>query len=262
MGCPAEVTLGDTFVFSVCTHDPDTGALTDADAVPSYRVYEDETATAILTGNMAKLDDSNTLGFYTETITASVGNGFEANKTYTVYIVATVDSDTGGIAYGIKCAANVWDYATRTLTATAAATTAAVSGSDLAITIAATYTATLSGMTIPATWTKVWFTLKNRDNHTDAQSQVQILKSNPASAANDGLLYLAGAVATTKANGSLVVDQAAGTVAITITDDATVSLSPGTALVYDLKVMTSAGATTVLTEGTATISYTPTRAIT
>jgi len=102
MGCPAEVEIGSNLVFSICTHDPNTGVLTDADSAPSYRVYEDETATAILTGSMAKLDDANTTGFYTESITCTSGNGFETGKTYTVYIEATVDSDTGGISYGFK----------------------------------------------------------------------------------------------------------------------------------------------------------------
>jgi len=102
MGCPAEVIIGDNLVFSVTTHDPDTGVLTDAAAVPSYRIYEDETAAPILTGNMAKLDDDNTTGFYTELIACTVANGFEAGKTYTVYIEATVDSDKGGICYGFK----------------------------------------------------------------------------------------------------------------------------------------------------------------
>jgi hypothetical protein len=101
MGCPTECEIGDsnTLTFSVTTHDPNTGVLTDADAVPSYRIYEDETAVPILTGNMAKLDDANTTGFYTETITTSAGNGFENGKTYNIYIEATVDSDKGGMSY-------------------------------------------------------------------------------------------------------------------------------------------------------------------
>lgn len=99
MGCPTFVIIGNTLKFSICCHDPDTGVLTDADAAPAYRVYEDETATAILTGNMAKLDDASTTGFYTEIITCSAANGFENGKTYTVYIEATVDSDKGGISY-------------------------------------------------------------------------------------------------------------------------------------------------------------------
>jgi hypothetical protein len=113
MGCPSEVNIGDNLVFGVCTHDPDTGVLTDADSVPTYRVYEDETGTAILNGSMAKLDDANTTGFYTETLTCTAANGFEDGKTYTVYIEATVDSDTGGISYGFKAktpvADAVWD---------------------------------------------------------------------------------------------------------------------------------------------------------
>ena len=102
MGCPSKVIIGDNCVFSICTHDPDTGVLTDADSAPTYRVYEDETGTAILTGTMAKLDDANTTGFYTESIACTSGNGFEDGKTYSIYIEATVDSDTGGIAYSFK----------------------------------------------------------------------------------------------------------------------------------------------------------------
>ena len=102
MGCPSEVEIGDNLVFSVTTHRFDTGVLTDADAVPSYRIYEDETGTAILTGNMAKLDDTNTTGFYSEAIACTSGNGFENGKSYTVYISAAVNSVTGGISYGFK----------------------------------------------------------------------------------------------------------------------------------------------------------------
>ena len=99
MGCQSAVNIGDNLTFSVCTHDPDTGVLTDADSLPSYRIYEDETEAAILTGNMSKLDDANTTGFYTELIACTEGNGFEVGKSYTIYVEATVDSDTGGIAY-------------------------------------------------------------------------------------------------------------------------------------------------------------------
>ena len=101
MGCPAEVYIGDNLTFSICTHDPDTGVLTDATST-LYYVYEDETAADILTGTMAKLDDAATTGFYTETIECTAVNGFEVGKTYTIYIEATVDSDKGGICYSFK----------------------------------------------------------------------------------------------------------------------------------------------------------------
>jgi len=102
MGCPSHVVIGDNLVFSITCHDADTGVLTDADSAPAYRVYEDETATAILTGTMAKLDDGNTTGFYPELIACTTAAGFEEGKSYTIYIEATVDSDTGGICYGFK----------------------------------------------------------------------------------------------------------------------------------------------------------------
>jgi hypothetical protein len=102
MGSQTEVELESNLTFSVTTHDPDTGILTDADAVPAYRIYEDETAVPILTGDMAILDGVNTTGFYTELIACTTANGFEVNKSYTIYIEATVDGDKGGIAYNFR----------------------------------------------------------------------------------------------------------------------------------------------------------------
>ena len=102
MGCQTQVALGQSLTFTITTHDPDTGVLTDADSAPAYRVYEEETSTAILTGSMAKLDDTNTTGFYSEKIDCTAANGFETNKSYNIYITATVDSDTGGISYGFR----------------------------------------------------------------------------------------------------------------------------------------------------------------
>lgn len=67
----------------------------DADAVPGYRVYEDETGTPLLTGSMALLDDANTLGFYSEQITLSAANGFELGKSYCIRTTIVVSGVTG-----------------------------------------------------------------------------------------------------------------------------------------------------------------------
>lgn len=99
--------IDDLLTFTVTTHRFDTGALTDADAVPAYRVYEDETGTAILTGNMAKLDDAGTTGFYSEQLTLSAANGFEAGKSYNVYVTAAVNSVTGGQSGGFRVSGNL-----------------------------------------------------------------------------------------------------------------------------------------------------------
>ena len=108
MGCQKKVSLGDSVTFSICCHDPNLGVLTDADSMPLYRVYEDEAATPISGGKMAKLDDTNTVGFYSAKIACTGRNGFNVSKTYTIYIEATVDSDTGGMCYAFVVKPGAW----------------------------------------------------------------------------------------------------------------------------------------------------------
>ena len=99
--------VDDYVTFCCNTHDPDTGVATDADAVPAYRVYKDETATPILTGTMTLLDSGNTTGFYSERIQLTAASGFEKGKCYTVYIAATVDSDSGTTHHSFQIEAEV-----------------------------------------------------------------------------------------------------------------------------------------------------------
>jgi len=99
VGCPSNCFIGDTLVFSVTTHDPDTGILTDAAGNPTYRIYDELNPVAILTGNMPKLDDVNTTGFYCQTISSV---GFTEGHTYSIYIEATVAAHLGGISYAFK----------------------------------------------------------------------------------------------------------------------------------------------------------------
>ena len=101
-----DVTLGDTLTFTCLTRNPSNGELTDADAVPDYRIYEAETATAIKTGSMATLDTSNTTGFYAESYEISTTNGFEAAKSYNIYITYTVAG--GGSTNGEVQTFKVW----------------------------------------------------------------------------------------------------------------------------------------------------------
>lgn len=56
--------IDDLLTFPTNTHDFTTGAATDADSAPAYRVYEDETGTAILSGTTASIshiDSVNTV---------------------------------------------------------------------------------------------------------------------------------------------------------------------------------------------------------
>ena len=99
--------IDDYLTFTCNTHTPSTGAATDADSVPTYRVYEDETGTPITSGSTAKLDDAGTTGFYSERVQLLAATGFEKGKTYTVYISATVGGTTGTMSHSFQIEAEV-----------------------------------------------------------------------------------------------------------------------------------------------------------
>ena len=256
MGCPVRVDIGKNLVFSVTTHDPDTGVLTDADAVPAYRVYENEVAVPILTGNMAKLDDAGTTGFYTETIACTAANGFEDGKTYTVYVTATVDGDEGGICYAFEAVTpglDVWAYATRTLTSSAVSTAATVSGDSITVIKATTWTIAITGLGSLAGRTKLWFTVKHKVSDLDSAAMLQVEET-------DGLVYVRAA-AGTAGNASLTVDDAvAGNVTIVVVAAETDDFAVMSNLYYDIKML--ATTVTQLTEGRFNISDVVTLAIT
>lgn len=171
MGCPSFAIIGEDLTFSICTHDPDTAVLTDADSAPSYRVYEDETGTPILTGNMAKLDDAGTTGFYTETISCTAANGFEDRKTYTLYISAAVGGDTGGICYGFTAYTNVPAY----LGTSAVSILAAIEGDRISLMRGDTLSVSITDLGSIANYTKLWFTVKRERSDPDTASILQVV---------------------------------------------------------------------------------------
>lgn len=87
--------IDDNMTFYVNTHVADSGTEWDADSVPTYRIYEDETGTPLLTGSMALLDSTNTEGFYSEQVALTAANGFEQGKTYAVRKTAVVSGIQG-----------------------------------------------------------------------------------------------------------------------------------------------------------------------
>lgn len=251
MGCQTTVDIGDNLTFSVCTHDPDTGVLTDADAVPTYRIYEDETATAILTGSMAKLDDTNTTGFYSEQVAVTAANGFEDGKSYTIYISATVDSDTGGICYGFRAQTPVWSESSRTLTQSGSSVASAVAGSTITIQRGDTLSASLTDIGSLSGYVTIDFTVKEDVGDIDTASII-LIRLN-ASGSGDGLLYLNGAAAATAGNGSITIDDAAtGDITITLAAAETDDLVPMANLVYDVQMITDSAVST-LSEGRCSV---------
>ena len=157
----------------------------------------------------------------------------------------------------IPTAQEVWAYTPRTLTQTAAqVTTTMGSGGNLTVTKSVTFVATLTGITLPVGWDKLYFTAKQSPNYPDSTALIQLLLSNPG-LPGDGLLVINQKVAT-PANGNLVV--AGSAITITLTDDATALLSSGDSAPYDIKVVVD-GASVLLATGKVTITGTPTASI-
>lgn len=97
--------IDDLLTFTVNTNG--SAGQIDADSLPAYRIYEDETGTSILTGSYAKLDDVNTTGFYSEQVTLSAANGLEKGKRYTIQTCATISSVTSCVNDNFQVGAEV-----------------------------------------------------------------------------------------------------------------------------------------------------------
>jgi hypothetical protein len=85
------IPLGEVVHFDVTTRNIATGVGCDADAAPTFSVFEEDTDTAIVTGTMTKR--TALTGNYRGTFTASTANGFEVGKFYIIVVAGTV----GGI---------------------------------------------------------------------------------------------------------------------------------------------------------------------
>ena len=158
-------------------------------------------------------------------------------------------------ASGGATAAQVWAYATRTLTQSAAAVTAAVSGSDITILRGDTVVIALTGLGNISTRAKLWFSIKDLPkSQADTAAIIEVEETG-------GLLRLNG-TATTASYATLVVtDATAGNITVTLKPAATAQLSIQDNLSYDVQTMTAAGVVTTLTLGVADITEDVTRAI-
>jgi hypothetical protein len=150
-------------------------------------------------------------------------------------------------------AAAVWTYATRTLTQSAAQVAAIVEGDDLALKRGDTWTIALTGLGSLVGRSKLWFTVKRQDGHTDAEAVLQIEESG-------GLLRLNGAAATAGQGSLTVTSAAAGDLTISVAAVATDDLTVETGLTWDIQMLVGAAVTT-LTEGTLEVTADRTRAV-
>ncbi len=82
------VALDQTVTFDFLLHNPFTGAVSDADALPACAVFEDTTDVPILAPVPAKR--AALVGDYRVSFVTSLANGFEEGKSYNVVASATV----------------------------------------------------------------------------------------------------------------------------------------------------------------------------
>ena len=151
--------------------------------------------------------------------------------------------------------ADVWAYATRTLTQAAATVAAVVAGDDITAVRGDSFSASLTGLGDISTRDKLWFTVKADKSDADTASIIQIEETA-------GLVYFNGAVAAVSANGTITVtDQVAGDLTIAIDKEEMDDLAPTPGLQYDIQMLTAAGTVTTLTNGLFATDADVTRAI-
>ncbi len=163
-----EYEIDEYFEFHLNTQTPGTGAAVDADALPTWRCYEENNDTAEDSGNCAKREDGSTTGYYIARGQCTTALGYEVGKKYIVRVAAIVGGVTGAAPVGMfemvtsdvaregadsdtletlsdqidgtstHTAANVWAVGTRTLTSV---------GTLVADTAAAVWEIATSGLT-------------------------------------------------------------------------------------------------------------------
>lgn len=254
MGCQSEVFLEKNLTFSINTHDPGTAGAADAVSAPTYRVYETTTGTAILNGTMAKLDDTNTTGLYAATIACTAANGFENDKSYTIYVEATVlntetsENKTGSISFGFRVF-SMWNQSERTLTSSSTAPGQGIVASTWTAWRGDTLSRTFATIASDDSITKVQFTVKTKPESQEDSSAILAVDSV------SGLLYLNGAAPAVAYTATFTI---AGV--LTVTAATMAQLSPHK-YDYDVQVWRGSAVETI-EDGTFTVSVDKSRATT
>jgi len=93
--------IDDYFEFHVQTVTAASGADTDPDAPPTFRVYEENNNTVVSSGTCSKRDDANTVGYYYARGEITTDLGYEVGKIYIVRGTGVVGGDSGSKIVGM-----------------------------------------------------------------------------------------------------------------------------------------------------------------
>lgn len=143
-------------------------------------------------------------------------------------------------------------------------TAAGYEAGDMNFVLFCTYDETITGLTIPSNWSKLYYSVKDNDGDTENEAVLRIVVTN-GGAAGDGLLRIGGQSPTdaglTAASASLTASQANGTLGVYVADEALSILTASTSRKYDVVVIEDDGTKFQLAEDDATFSSTRTRAL-
>lgn len=166
----------------------------------------------------------------------------------------SLEAHTDGSGGGAS-AAEVWAYATRTLTQTAASVASVMAGSTITVTRGDTETIALTGLGSVSGRQALWFTVKaDPINDTDAESKIQATEAG-------GLIYLNGAAATSGQATVTVTSAAAGNISVVLAAAATAQLAVPSSWSYDVQWKDATGLIHTLTRGTFIVADDVTRAV-
>lgn len=84
--------LDDTITIDFCTHNPETGAVSDADSLPTCEVFEDSDDTSL--NGITVTKRTGKTGDYRVQIVCTQANGFDIGKSYNAVATATVNTIT------------------------------------------------------------------------------------------------------------------------------------------------------------------------
>ena len=177
--------------------------------------------------------------------TGSIDGLIEAIPTTPAPTTVQIDTELSGSHGG-----GLWGIGSASSSTIMSQVTANKTGSTVNYVNLVTYNASWSGLTISALWSKIYLTVKSSTAgyQPDSIATLQVMVSNPANGAVDGIARLLANIPTNaqRGYGSLSVDQTNGIVSVSLSDALDLSSVINDTHSYDIKCLLSTGASVVL----------------
>lgn len=216
------------------THDPNTGAVADADANPTYEIYSSDMQ-LVASGELLP---TGSTGMYM----ANYSPGELDYGSYVIRITATVSGVSGALLHTFEHRdkpAEIWQHSSRTLTVSANTIYRPQEQSRLRIHSGDTFLVEISGLGNLVSYDQIDFTVKSKREDEDSLAVIRVRYGEPS-----GLLRLMGE--ETEYDGRIEIANAdLGNLVIHLSAQATRQLVPAKSLHYDIQGISIDGVTTI-----------------